>query len=119
MGSPATALRSPEVHPDRTVTFRFRAPQAEKVELVGEIVGLNSPKEMTKDENGIWTVTIGPLAPEIYVYNFRVQGVNVVDPGNPSIKPTPPGQILANFVEVPGDLPLSTIRVQSLTAKSA
>ena len=77
MGSPATALRSPEVHPDRTVTFRFRAPQADKVELVGEIVGLNTPKPMTKDENGIWTVTIGPLAPEIYVYNFRAQGLNV------------------------------------------
>lgn len=105
MGSPATALRSPEVHPDRTVTFRFRAPQADKVELVGEIVGLNTPKAMTKDENGIWSVTLGPLAPEIYVYNFRAQGMNVIDPANPSIKPTPPGQILANFVEVPGDGP--------------
>ena len=55
----------PEVHPDRTVTFRFRAPQADHVQLVGEIVGLNSPKEMTKDESGIWTATVGPLAPEI------------------------------------------------------
>jgi enterochelin esterase-like enzyme len=105
MASPATALRSPEVHPDRRVTFRHRAPQADKVELAGEIVGLNSPREMKKDENGIWTVTIGPLEPEIYVYNFRVQGVNVTDPSNPWLKPTPPGQTLANFVEVPGDTP--------------
>src|SRR5450759_4878103 len=82
MGSPATAIRSPEVHPDRTVTFRFRAPQADKVELVGEIVGLSTPKEMAKDENGIWMLTIGPLAPEIYVYNFRAQGMNVIDPAN-------------------------------------
>ncbi len=105
MGSPATALRSPEVNPDRTVTFRFRAPQAEKVELVGEIVGLNTPKAMNKGEDGVWTVTIGPLAPEIYVYNFRANGVNTIDPSNPALKPTPPGQTLANFVEVPGDGP--------------
>lgn len=34
----APELRSPEVHPDRTVTFRLRAPQATTVELVGEVL---------------------------------------------------------------------------------
>ena len=43
--------------------------------------------------------------PRSDVDNFRVQGVSVVDPSNPSIKPTPPGQVLSNFVEVPGDQP--------------
>ena len=38
MATPVTALRSPEVNADRTVTFRFRAPEATKVELVGEIM---------------------------------------------------------------------------------
>ena len=58
---------------------------------------------MTKDENGIWSVTLGPLPPEIWSYNFRVQGVDVTDPSNPAIKPTPPGQAMSSFVEVPGD----------------
>jgi enterochelin esterase-like enzyme len=103
MATPANALRSPEVHADRTVTFRFRAPEATRVELVGEILQGQGPRPMTKDESGIWTTTVGPLPPEIWIYNFRVHGVDVVDPSNPSIKPTPPGQAMSSFVQVPGD----------------
>ena len=105
MATPVTALRSPEVNPDRTVTLRFRAPGATNVDVVGEIMQGKGPKAMTKDENGIWTATVGPLPPEIWIYNFRLQGVDVVDPSNPAIKPTPPGQTLSSFVEVPGDEP--------------
>jgi enterochelin esterase-like enzyme len=103
--TPAAALHSPDVHPDRTVTFRFFAPQATKVELVGEIMQGKGAQEMTKGEDGIWTTTVGPLPPEIWIYNFRVEGVDVVDPSNPAIKPTPPGLPMASFVEVPGDEP--------------
>lgn len=105
MPTPATALRSPEVHPDRTVTLRFRAPQATSVELAGEIMQGQGPRAMTKDENGVWSITVGPLPPEIWIYNFRVHGVDVPDPSNPAIKPTPPGFTIASFVEVPGDEP--------------
>jgi enterochelin esterase-like enzyme len=105
MATPANALRSPEVNADRTVTLRFRAPDATKVELVGEILQGQGPRAMTKDESGIWTTTVGPLPPEIWIYNFRVQGVDVVDPSNPAIKPTPPGQTMSSFVEVPGEQP--------------
>jgi enterochelin esterase family protein len=75
------------------------------VQLVGEITQGKGPQNMTKDESGIWTVTIGPLPPEIWVYNFRVQGVDVPDPCNPAVKPTPPGLTMSSFVEVPGDTP--------------
>jgi enterochelin esterase family protein len=105
MATPATALRSPEVNADRTVTLRFRAPEADKVEVVGEIMQGKAPKAMTKDENGIWTATVGPLPPEIWIYNFRIQGVTFPDPSNPAIKPTPPGETMSSFVEVPGDTP--------------
>ncbi len=105
MATPANALRSPEVHPDRTVTLRFWAPEATRVELVGEILQGQGPRAMTKDESGVWTITVGPLPPEIWIYNFRVHGVDVVDPSNPAIKPTPPGQTMSSFVEVPGDGP--------------
>ncbi|MFB3777631.1 MAG: alpha/beta hydrolase-fold protein [Bryobacteraceae bacterium] len=105
MATPANALHSPEVHPDRTVTLRFRAPEATRVELVGEIMQGQGPRPMTKDETGVWTTTVGPLPPEIWIYNFRVHGVDVVDPSNPWIKPTPPGQTMSSFVQVPGDQP--------------
>ena len=104
-GTPYTALVSPEVHPDRTVTLRFRAPNATQVDVVGEIMQGKGPLHMTKDENGIWTATLGPLPPEIWVYNFQVQGVAVPDPANAAVKPGPPGFQTASFVEVPGDTP--------------
>src|SRR5579863_4836217 len=66
---PPPPVRSPEVNPDRTVTFRLRAPQASAVELVGEVLQGKGPQEMTKDADGIWSVTIGPLPPEIWIYN--------------------------------------------------
>jgi enterochelin esterase-like enzyme len=105
MMTPYTALHSPEVHPDRTVTLRFRAPSATQVEVVGEIMQGKAPLAMTKGEDGIWTATLGPLPPEIWVYNFRIQGVEVTDPSNPAIKPVPPGFAMSSFVEVPGDTP--------------
>ncbi len=105
MSTPVTALASPEVHPDRRVTLRFRAPEATVVQLVGEITQGRGPQPMTKDAEGLWTITVGPLEPEIWSYNFRVHGVDVVDPSNPAIKPTPPGAAMSSFVQVPGDAP--------------
>jgi enterochelin esterase-like enzyme len=103
--TPYSALHSPEVHPDRTVTLRFRAPSATQVEVVGEILQGKSPLAMTKGEDGVWTATLGPLPPEIWIYNFRIQGVDIADPSNPAIKPVPPGFAMSSFVEVPGDTP--------------
>jgi enterochelin esterase-like enzyme len=105
MMTPYSALHSPEVHPNRTVTLRFRAPNATQVEVVGEILQGKGPLAMTKNKEGVWTATLGPLPPEIWVYNFRIEGVDVTDPSNPAIKPVPPGFAMSNFVEVPGDTP--------------
>ncbi|MCL4813726.1 MAG: esterase [Vicinamibacteraceae bacterium] len=105
MPTPVTALASPEVHEDRRVTLRFRAPEATVVQLVGEITQRRGPLPMTKDADGLWTITVGPLEPEIWSYNFRVHGVDVIDPSNPAVKPTPPGAAMSSFVQVPGDAP--------------
>jgi enterochelin esterase-like enzyme len=75
------------------------------VQLVGEILQGKGPQAMTKDEAGLWTVTIGPVPPEIWIYNFRVHGVDVTDPSNPAVKPVPPGFAMSSFVEVPGESP--------------
>ncbi len=105
MSTPVTAIVSPEVHDDRRVTLRFRAPDATVVQLVGEITQGRVPLPMTKDAEGLWTITVGPLAPEIWSYNFRVHGVDVTDPSNPAVKPTPPGAAMSSFVQVPGETP--------------
>jgi len=93
---------SPEVHPDKTVTFRFMAPDARKVELSTEI--LNERAAMTRDENGLWSVTIGPVTPDIYPYSFLVDGIPVADPNNVDIFPNE--RFKRSLVDVPGDEPL-------------
>jgi enterochelin esterase-like enzyme len=89
---------SPEVQPDRHVTFRFPAPSASKVEL--NLEGQGAPTPMQKDEHGIWAVTVGPLQPNLYGYAFIADGVALIDPANPLIKPNLLGTESA--VDVPG-----------------
>lgn len=75
---------SPEVHSDRTVTFRLRAPNAQKVELSLE----GAPSQaMTKGADGTWSVRTKALAPDIYGYSFNVDGTGMLDPLNPKMKP--------------------------------
>ena len=72
---------SPEVSGDRKVTFRILAPNAEAVRLTGSDIPDNGRgAEMRKDPNGVWEVTLGPLDPGAYRYNFNVDGVSVIDP---------------------------------------
>lgn len=80
-------LNSPEVHDDQTVTFRLKAPHAQKVVLsTGAIYtanGLgNEPIPFIKGDDGIWTLTIGPLKPDMYAYHFNIDGVQIADPSN-------------------------------------
>jgi len=71
---------SPQVNPDKTVTFRFNAPNALDVRL--SVQSEKAPVQMVKDARGSWSATIGPVKPDIYPYNFIVDGVQVMDPGN-------------------------------------
>jgi enterochelin esterase-like enzyme len=74
-------IRSPEIHPDHTVTFRLSAPKATEVTLNGSWDGATNLK-MTKDDNGVWSTTIGPLGEQLWGYWFLVDGVKALDPGN-------------------------------------
>ncbi len=86
--SPADKVISPEVQPDRRVTFRLYAPQAKEVIFRGSLGIVSFSKEpMTKDEMGIWSLTLGPLEPATGDYQFVVDGVTMTDPRNPAIKP--------------------------------
>jgi enterochelin esterase family protein len=92
---------SPEVDTDRMVTFRVRAQNATNVTVSGEWPGA---KALTNDTRGNWSVTFGPLAPELYSYSFSIDGFQTLDPGNPAVKPgrNPRTSIL----EVRGNPPL-------------
>jgi enterochelin esterase-like enzyme len=123
--SSAPTVISPQVNPDRTMTLRFRAPNAKEVVVIGEIDGQDHP--MTKGDDGVWTATIGPLAPDVYNYQFRVDGVVAMDPANPWVKlgfgMFPP----ANLVSIPGDglqfddakdVPHGTVRLETYYSKN-
>jgi enterochelin esterase family protein len=94
---------SPEIAADRRVTFRLLAPKAAEVTLTGELQ--KGPVALHKDERGLWTVTIGPIDPEIYNYNFTIDGVKTIDPGNPRVKSGSTPSTIASILEIPGDTP--------------
>jgi enterochelin esterase family protein len=77
-------IQSPEVHPDGSVTFRFRAPNAKEVRLNREGA---AAVPMQRDEQGVWSVTTEALTPDYYGYSFVADGVDLVDPSNSLMKP--------------------------------
>lgn len=100
---PAIAPQSAVANPDRTVTFTLKAPQATDVKLNFQNQIGNSPAAdqypMTKDETGVWSITIGPLVPDMYGYDFVLDGVKVLDPTNTY---TGPGTVRAVWAGNPG-----------------
>jgi len=86
-GPAAPVVASPEVSGDRRITVRLYAPKAEAVRLDASDVpgvpfGAGAP--MTKSENGVWQVTLGPVPAGAYRYAFVVDGVPTLDPRNPA-----------------------------------
>jgi enterochelin esterase-like enzyme len=89
------------VNPDRTVTFRLRAPEATAVTVSGDFT--QTALALTKAEDGAWSVTSGALRPAIYDYSFLVNGVRTNDPANPLIKSG--DRSSSTMFEVKGDKP--------------
>ena len=95
--TPLPALVTPEVHSDNSVTFRFRAVNAQEVKLAREGA---EPLPMQKDDQGIWTINTAPLPPDYYGYSIVVDGQRSLDPYNPLL--TPNLLSTENMVHVPG-----------------
>ena len=93
---------SPIVHPDNTVTFNLNAPQAKNVRISAQF----APKaDMQRLDNGVWTITLGPVTPDIYPYCFEVDGIAVMDPQNPEWFPNE--KFKNSLLDVRGDKPLA------------
>ena len=95
----AAQVRSPELHPDRTVTFRVAAPKASDVVLTGEFA--NGPQKMQKDAQGVWTLTVGPVDPDLYEYEISIDGVTSIDPRNPLVKYNRAPGVVSSLLDVP------------------
>jgi len=81
----------PQVNADNTVTFKVYAPKADSVKIEGDIImdftnnfDLKSDRtvSMTKGSGGVWSVTIGPLDPNPYLYTIQIDGRSMPDPNN-------------------------------------
>jgi enterochelin esterase family protein len=83
--APVPGPPSPEVHGDHRATFRLAAPNAREVVLNGDWPG-GRAVTMSKDDQGVWSVTVGPLDPELWGYAFSVDGVRMIDPRNPDTR---------------------------------
>lgn len=118
-GAAPARVVSPEVTPERMVTFRLRAPEAKSVKVVVSEIFRQVPNykpewatgrfrddavPMTKGADGVWSITVGPITPDKYDYAFDVDGVHTLDPGNLDLKPG--NDAWENWLTVRGTEPL-------------
>ncbi|MDA1275842.1 MAG: alpha/beta hydrolase-fold protein [Verrucomicrobia bacterium] len=97
-----TGPDSPVIGDDRRVTFRLRAAEAKSVTVSGDF-GDNTA--MVKGDDGVWSATVGPLDPEMYVYHYTVDGVRLLDPSNPQVKIGYVTSTIMNLLTVPTEKP--------------
>ena len=88
-------VASPVVNADNSVTFNLIAPEAQKVQVTGDLLPTQKIKiegygefdapgvvDLVKNDKGVWSFTTEPLKPELYTYNLIVDGVKIIDPLN-------------------------------------
>lgn len=114
---------SPEIVQNKEVTFRLKAPKADEVALRGQWD--RQQVAMAKDADGVWSLTLSEVRAGVWEYSFVVDGLSMIDPANPAMKPqrSPNTSIL----HLPGspalvwdfqDVPHGTIHQHSHFSKS-
>lgn len=104
---------------DGSITFRLFAPSAKAVSVV---LGSRAPLEMTKAENGLWSVKTEALKPNLYEYYFNIDGFRSIDTG--TNMPKPQRQVNTSLVLVPGsildirDVPHGELRLVTIPSKA-
>ena len=97
LSATAQSASSTKCNADGTVTFQYQNDSARSVMVDVQFAGR---KEMTRGADGLWTVTLGPAAPDMYPYCFIVDGVSVMDPENPLYFPNE--GFKNSLLEIPG-----------------
>ena len=93
---------SPEIHEDNSVTFRIFAPEIGSASVSGNwMEGWGASEPLVRNDTGLWTLTVGPLEPEIYTYSFRLDGITMMDPGN--VRVMRDGARHASMLFIPGE----------------
>jgi enterochelin esterase-like enzyme len=121
---PNQPVISPELK-GKEVIFRISAPYADTVKLYGSwMPNQRSAVIMNRDRNGLWTITMATPDPELYTYNFNVDGVAVNDANNIFMQRDGtrylsvliiPGELTANYFEAKQRGNLSQVWYESPT----
>ena len=98
--NPGDTLHSVRVLSGNSVVLSIYAPKADSVSVVGDFLKEYKPLFLTKADNGVWSVAVSSLTPDVYTYDFSVDGVKTFDPRNPWYKEGENG--LSNLFELPG-----------------
>ena len=98
-------MNSPVILGD-SIVFRVAAPNASSVSLTGQF--MQGSVAMSRNDKGVWSVTVPTPTPDIYPYNFIIDGISVADPGNINIFPNE--SFKASMLEIPDDNALYTVR---------
>ena len=114
---------SPELKADHSVVFRLKAPKAQAVAVRGQWD--KQEVAMTKDADGLWSVTIPGVRAGVWEYGFIVDGLTIIDPVNPAQKPQRAAS--SSILHVPGtppnvwdfqDVPHGTVHQHTYFSKS-
>lgn len=92
---------SPVIADDNSVTFKVYSPDAQAVTMNGSWLGYGQTVDLTKDDEGLWSTTVTDLKPNMYHYNFFIDGVSAIDPKNPHALRD--GVRYASLLIVPGE----------------
>ncbi|WP_394355478.1 esterase [Spirosoma validum] len=84
--TPNDTLKSPKALDNKRVIIQIYAPKASDVVVSGDFTSGGKPLSLAKNDQGVWSVTVGPLQPDYYTYTLTVDGVRTMDPKNPVIK---------------------------------
>jgi enterochelin esterase family protein len=109
----------PRVLPDHSVTFQFKAPSAQSVDV--DITEKKFP--MTRGTDDVWSVTTPPLVEGFHYYALDADGVRMNDPGSHTYfgtgKDTSGVEVPENGVDyyLAKDVPHGDVRIRTYHSK--
>jgi len=98
--TPNDTLKSVRVLSESKVVLSIYAPKANEVTVIGDFLKEYKPLPLAKGVQGVWSVLVSDLTPDVYTYDFSVDGVKTFDPKNAQYKEGENG--LSNIFELPG-----------------